>query len=82
MLSVKEAAKKLNCNPETIRRWCKDGKIPYEIESRKQGYRLNSDVIAKCYLYKGGNPILDADPDTLSAQIDFVGYAFDVIYMD
>ena len=72
MLSVKEAAKKLNCNPETIRRWCKDGKIPYEIESRKRGYRLNSDVIAKCYLYKGGSPILDADPDTTGQRIKFL----------
>jgi excisionase family DNA binding protein len=72
MLSVKEAAKKLNCNPETIRRWCKAGKIPYEIDSRKRGYRLDSDVMSNCYLYKRDGPVLNTDPDTTGKRIKFL----------
>lgn len=71
-LSVKAAAKRLNCNPETIRRWCRAGKIPYEIDSRKCGYRLDSDAISRCYLNKKGGPVLDTDPDTTGKRIKFL----------
>lgn len=69
-----------------------DGQASYDEKSGLMVIRIPQNmlkpgrVFALIAVDKDGMPHyftdLDADPDTLSAQIDFVGYAFDVIYMD
>ena len=36
--SVKEIAKMLETNPETVRRWIRDGKLRADISSKKEGH--------------------------------------------
>ncbi len=44
-LTVSEAAARLGVSQETIRRWCRSGKIPCAISSRKEGYVLDESYI-------------------------------------
>lgn len=55
LITAKEAATILHCHPETIRRWCRDGKIPYEYsEIRKNGLLVDSDDIHRSRLHAKG----------------------------
>ena len=55
LITAKEAATILHCHPETIRRWCRDGKIPYEYsEIRKNGLLVDSDDIYRSRLHAKG----------------------------
>jgi DNA-binding transcriptional MerR regulator len=44
--TVEEVSRLLNKNPETIRRWCRSGKIVAEIRSNKEGYSISEAAIA------------------------------------
>ena len=61
-LTIKQAAKKLNCHPETIRRWCKDGKIDYIFLGQKKGYRVDSEIIERCRLHRRNKGGVMVDP--------------------
>ena len=55
LITAKEAATILHCHPETIRRWCRDGKIPYEYsEIGKNGLLVDSDDIYRSRLHAKG----------------------------
>lgn len=54
LITAKEAATILHCHPETIRRWCRDGKIPYEYSERKNGILVDSDDIYRSRLHAKG----------------------------
>lgn len=54
LITAKEAATILHCHPETIRRWCRDGKIPYEYSNRKNGILVESDDIYRSRLHAKG----------------------------
>lgn len=41
--TVKEIAAELNCNPETVRRWIRSGKLKADLNSRKEGALINED---------------------------------------
>lgn len=58
MLTTKEAAARLNCNPATIRRWCRDDRIPWTKSERKNGYLIDETIISGCRLYTKGNDAL------------------------
>lgn len=44
LYTVKELSTLLDKNPETIRRWCRDGKLNYSQESRKEGNLIEYDA--------------------------------------
>lgn len=70
MLNVKEAAERLKCNPETIRRWCREGRIPYIGGDRKNGYLVDADIISRCRLFlKGGDPTRCARCGTMGDRL-------------
>lgn len=70
VISAKQAAKKLNCNPETIRRWCRLGKIPYMIDKDMGGYCVEETIIDRCKLYiKNGKPTDDKPLDTIGSRL-------------
>lgn len=45
--SVKQIAELLNTNPETVRRWIRDGKLKAEQASRKDGNTVTEDELVK-----------------------------------
>lgn len=45
--SVKQIAELLNTNPETVRRWIRDGKLKGEQASRKDGNTVTEDELVK-----------------------------------
>lgn len=45
--SVKEIAELLNTNPETVRRWIRDGKIEATQSSKKEGNVVSEDALKK-----------------------------------
>lgn len=45
--SVKQIAELLNTNPETVRRWIRDGKLKAEQTSRKDGNTVTEDELAR-----------------------------------
>lgn len=58
MLTTKEAAARLNCNPATIRRWCRENRIPWTSGGRKNGYLIDENVVERCVLYTKGSDVL------------------------
>ena len=47
LINVHEAARLLNCNPETIRRWCREGSV----RARKAGKTWSveqADILSRC----------------------------------
>lgn len=51
MVTVYEAAIIANKNPETIRRWIRNGKLRGMISSKKEGYLIDEETL-KHYLNK------------------------------
>lgn len=48
-ITVKEISKRLNVNPETVRRWIREGKLESTQDSRKKGnFIKESDFLAFC----------------------------------
>ena len=47
LLTAKEAAGIIGCNPETIRRWCRDGKIAARISNKKNGWLIDDSELEK-----------------------------------
>ena len=45
--TVKQIAELLNTNPETVRRWIRDGKLKAEQASRKDGNTVTADELAR-----------------------------------
>ena len=43
--SVNEVAKMLNKNPETVRRWIRDGKLEANLPSKKQGHVITEQML-------------------------------------
>lgn len=43
--SVSEVAKMLNKNPETVRRWIRDGKLEAYLPSKKQGHVITEQML-------------------------------------
>lgn len=43
--TVEEVAKKLDRNPETIRRWIRNGKLKATKHSRKKGFTISEDEL-------------------------------------
>ena len=55
MITVYEAAIIANRNPETIRRWVRNGKLRATISSKKEGYLIDEEALTY-YLNKKDNP--------------------------
>lgn len=55
MVTVYEAAIIANKNPETIRRWIRNGKLRGTISSKKEGYLIDEETLTY-YLNKKDNP--------------------------
>lgn len=51
--STREVGLALNVNEETIRRWCRDGKLKHDISSRKEGYIITEGDL---YVFAENNP--------------------------
>lgn len=41
LLTAKEAARVMHVHQETIRRWCRMGKVTYILESKREGYLID-----------------------------------------
>ena len=55
MITVYEAEIIANKNPETIRRWIRNGKLRGTISSKKEGYLIDEETLTR-YLNKKDNP--------------------------
>lgn len=55
MVTVYEAAIIANKNPETIRRWIRNGKLRGTISSKKEGYLIDEEALTY-YLNKKDSP--------------------------
>ena len=51
--STREVGLALNVCEESVRRWCRDGKLKYDISSRKEGYIITEDDL---YVFAEDNP--------------------------
>ena len=49
--TVKDISRVLQVDEESVRRWCRDGKLSAKIDSKKKGY-LVKDADLKAFLYK------------------------------
>lgn len=69
LLTVNQASKYLGCNPETVRRWCREGLIDCEISCKRHGYRIDSEVIRRCRLHRRnkGGVLVDSEKDFLTS---------------
>lgn len=72
LITAKEAARILNCCPETIRRWCRDGKIPYEYSARKNGILVDSDDIYRSRLHAKGLSFHTKDLYTMGDRLIYL----------
>jgi len=45
--TIKEASRLLNRAEETLRRWCREGRLEYVMYSRKDGYRISEVEVNK-----------------------------------
>lgn len=44
--SIEDVARKFSVNPETVRRWCRDGKIAYiQLPGKRSKYRFSEQAI-------------------------------------
>lgn len=55
-MTVSEYAEKCRVSTETVRRWCRAGKIKCCIYSKKQGYRISSDPLTGNVI---NNPVIE-----------------------
>lgn len=46
LITVKEAAEIMHVHPETIRRWCRMGKLLYKFNSKREGYMIDWDSLS------------------------------------
>ena len=69
-LSVRQAAKRIGCSPATVRRWCRDGRIPCTMHSFKEGYKIEPNVIDRCILHvRDKSPQVIFEPETTHERI-------------
>lgn len=50
-ITVQEASNIMDCHPETIRRWCKTGKLKAKRNSKREGWLINDKDLRTKYLW-------------------------------
>lgn len=64
LVSAKEAARLMGCHPETIRRWCKEGKIKSHAPYSKNFWFVDTEELQTKHLFLQAN-----EPDTTYTRL-------------